>query len=75
MAEGHRPGRRAGKTLLRLAGWKASRWGLRGELLDPVTSRPGPALAVVNALLNHIREALGDVVADAANCTVWAEAD
>lgn len=98
-------------TLLRLAGWKAGRWGLRGELLDPVTSRPGPALAVVNALVNHIREALEDigdlerveklmdnllyagtgavrqlevihrtgdledVVADAANCTVWAEAD
>ncbi|WP_461172335.1 glutamate--cysteine ligase [Arthrobacter sp. Z1-9] len=48
-------------TLLRLAGWKASRWGLRGELLDPVTSRPGPAIAVVNALVNHIREALEDI--------------
>ncbi|TDL37325.1 carboxylate-amine ligase [Arthrobacter nitrophenolicus] len=47
-------------ALLRLAGWKASRWGLRGELLDPVTSRPGPALAVVNSLLNHIRPALED---------------
>jgi len=97
--------------LLRLAGWKASRWGLRGELLDPLTYQPTPALAVVNALLNHIREALEDigdlrrveellddlldagtgasrqlevlhrtgeledVVADAANCTVWVEAD
>ncbi len=94
-------------ALLRLAGWKASRWGLRGELLDPVTSRPAPALAVVNSLINHLREALEgigdlhrveelvddllhvgtgavrqlevlhrtgaleDVVADAANCTVW----
>lgn len=47
-------------ALLRLAGWKASRWGLRGELLDPVTSRPGPALAVVNSLLNYIRPALED---------------
>jgi len=47
--------------LLRLAGWKASRWGLRGELLDPYSSRPAPALAVVNALLNHIREALEDI--------------
>jgi glutamate---cysteine ligase / carboxylate-amine ligase len=45
-------------ALLRLAGWKASRWGLRGELLDPVTSRPAPALAVVNSLINHLREAL-----------------
>jgi glutamate---cysteine ligase / carboxylate-amine ligase len=47
--------------LLRLAGWKASRWGLRGELLDPVTSHPQAALAVVNALLNHVREALADI--------------
>jgi carboxylate-amine ligase len=45
-------------VLLRLAGWKAGRWGLRGELLDPYTSRPAPALAVVNSLLIHIREAL-----------------
>jgi carboxylate-amine ligase len=48
-------------TLIRLASWKASRWGLRGELLDPHTHRPAPALAVVNALLNHIREALEDI--------------
>ncbi|MDQ0674054.1 carboxylate-amine ligase [Pseudarthrobacter siccitolerans] len=47
-------------ALLRLAGWKASRWGLRGELLDPLTSRPSSALAVVNTLLNHIRPALED---------------
>ncbi|TLM72926.1 glutamate--cysteine ligase [Pseudarthrobacter sp. NamB4] len=48
-------------ALLRLAGWKASRWGLRAELLDPVTGRPSPALGVVNSLLNHIREALQDL--------------
>lgn len=48
-------------ALLRLAGWKASRWGLRGELLDPHTHRPAPALAVVNSLLNHIRDALADI--------------
>lgn len=46
--------------LLRLACWKAGRWGLRGELLDPATSRPVPALAVVNALLEHILGALED---------------
>ena len=45
-------------ALLRLAGWKASRWGLRGELLDPHTAHPTPALAVVNSLMNHIRPAL-----------------
>jgi len=48
-------------ALLRLAGWKASRWGLRGELLDPRTHRPAPALAVVNALLNYVHEALVDM--------------
>ena len=48
-------------ALLRLAGWKASRWGLRGELLDPHTHRPAPALAVVNSLLNHVRGALEDM--------------
>ncbi|VXB96875.1 Putative glutamate--cysteine ligase 2-1 [Arthrobacter sp. 9AX] len=97
--------------LLRLAGWKASRWGLGGDLLDPVSYQPTPAVAVVNALLEHIMEALEDsgdlhrveeliddllyagtgasrqlevlhrtgeledVVADAANCTVWIPAD
>ena len=44
-----------------LAGWKASRWGLRGELLDPQTHRPAAALAVVNSLLNHIHDALADI--------------
>ncbi|MDQ0767876.1 carboxylate-amine ligase [Pseudarthrobacter defluvii] len=48
-------------ALLRLAGWKASRWGLQDELLDPHTHRPAPALAVVNSLLNHVRGALGDI--------------
>ncbi|MFF1252935.1 glutamate--cysteine ligase [Pseudarthrobacter sp. NPDC058329] len=48
-------------ALLRLASWKASRWGLRGELLDPVTSRPVPALAVVNSLMSHIGAALADI--------------
>ncbi|SLK13944.1 carboxylate-amine ligase [Arthrobacter sp. P2b] len=50
----------APSALIRLAGWKASRWGLRGELLDPHTHRPVPALAVVNSLLNHIHGALED---------------
>ena len=51
----------APSALLRLAAWKASRWGLRGELLDPHTHRPASALAVVNSLLNHIRGALEDM--------------
>jgi len=48
-------------ALLRLAAWKASRWGLRGELLDPHTHRPAPALGVVNSLLHHIHGALKDM--------------
>ncbi|WP_142057059.1 glutamate--cysteine ligase [Pseudarthrobacter sp. B4EP4b] len=47
--------------LVRLATWKASRWGLRGKLLDPLTLQPAAALAVVNVLLDHIREALEDM--------------
>jgi glutamate---cysteine ligase / carboxylate-amine ligase len=45
-------------ALLRLAGWKASRWGLRGDLLHPLTRRPAPAVTVITALLTHIRDAL-----------------
>ncbi|MET1085937.1 MAG: glutamate--cysteine ligase [Arthrobacter sp.] len=98
-------------ALVRLASWKASRWGLGGELLDPLTFQPAAAITVVNALMDHIREALEDigdlhrveeliddllsvgtgavrqlevahrtaeledVVADAADCTVWVPAD
>lgn len=47
-------------ALLRLAGWKAGRWGLRGDLLDPLTHRPAPAVRVVNGLVHHIRGALED---------------
>ncbi|HTK64906.1 MAG TPA: glutamate--cysteine ligase [Pseudonocardia sp.] len=46
--------------LLRLAGWRAGRSGLEGELLDPVTLRPAPAEAVMEQLLEHVRPALED---------------
>jgi carboxylate-amine ligase len=45
-------------AMLRLAGWKAGRWGLQGDLLDPLTNRPVPALTVLNGLVQHIRDAL-----------------
>ena len=45
-------------ALLRLANWQASREGLAGDLLDPVTSRPRPARDVVGDLLEHVRPAL-----------------
>ncbi|MER5717935.1 glutamate--cysteine ligase [Streptomyces sp. NPDC002132] len=47
-------------SLLRLAGWQASRSGLTGELLHPATMRRAPAETVVNALLDHVSDALAD---------------
>ncbi|MFJ9738226.1 glutamate--cysteine ligase [Streptomyces sp. NPDC101166] len=47
-------------SLLRLAGWQASRSGLTGELLHPATMRRAPAETVVNALLDHVSDALSD---------------
>ncbi|GLW62639.1 putative glutamate--cysteine ligase 2 [Actinomadura rubrobrunea] len=44
--------------LLRLAMWRASRSGLRGDLVHPVTHRAADARAVVSALLEHAAPAL-----------------
>lgn len=44
--------------LLRAATWKASRWGLEEDLLEPLTMRPHPAREVVAALVDHVRPAL-----------------
>ncbi|MFF9510941.1 glutamate--cysteine ligase [Streptomyces sp. NPDC014724] len=49
-----------GAGLLRMAAWQASRWGLEGRLLHPRTMRPRPAPEVVDALLQHVRDALED---------------
>ena len=46
--------------LLRLATWQAARWGIDGDLLDPLTSRPRASREVVGALLEHVRPALRD---------------
>ena len=46
--------------LLRVAGWRAGRSGLTGDLVDPRTGRPAPAAEVVHALVAHVREALTD---------------
>jgi carboxylate-amine ligase len=46
--------------LLRLAAWRASRDGLGGELLDPMSGRPAPARQVLDGLLDHVRDALED---------------
>ena len=46
--------------LLRLAAWRASRSGLDGALLNPVTGQPEQAATVVHMLLDHCRDALAD---------------
>lgn len=47
-------------AVLRLASWRASLSGLRGELVDPVTGVAQPAGEVVRALLAHVGPALRD---------------
>ncbi len=49
---------------LHLATWRASRSGLEGDLVHPVTGRGAPAETVVRALLGHVGDALTE--ADAA---------
>lgn len=45
-------------ALLRLASWQASRAGVGGDLLDPLTAQPRPAVDVVADLLEHVGPAL-----------------
>ncbi|MFJ4690700.1 glutamate--cysteine ligase [Streptomyces sp. NPDC088766] len=47
-------------SLLRLAGWRAAKSGLTGDLLHPVTMRPASFETVVRALVDHVSEALAD---------------
>ncbi len=46
--------------LIRLAGWKAGRYGLTSELVHPPTGTSRPAADVMDALLEHVGEALRD---------------
>jgi carboxylate-amine ligase len=46
--------------ILRLAAWRASRSGLDDDLLNPLTGQPEPARVVAKALLEHVRDALGE---------------
>lgn len=48
-------------NLLRLAGWRAARSGLDGDLVHPITGRPAPARTVVEALLDYTGPALSEV--------------
>ena len=62
IADGSPPLRQR-RDVLDAAMWQASRYGLSGELLDPSTVSPRPAVDVVRALVDHVRpglEAHGD---------------
>lgn len=50
--------------VVRAAGWRAARWGLGGDLVDPREGTPRPAPHVLSTLLEHVAPALsanGDV--------------
>ncbi len=47
-------------SLLRLATWQAARYGVEGDLLDPVTLRRAPALEIVSALVSHVAQSVHD---------------
>jgi glutamate---cysteine ligase / carboxylate-amine ligase len=55
-----RPAPAVRSELLRVAAWRAARWGLAGELVHPGTGRPAPAAEVLHALLEAVRPALAD---------------
>jgi carboxylate-amine ligase len=44
--------------VLRLSTWRASRSGVDGALVHPVTGTPAPAGVVLDALVDHVRDAL-----------------
>ncbi|MDQ0000661.1 glutamate--cysteine ligase [Pseudarthrobacter sulfonivorans] len=44
--------------MLRLASWRASRFGIEDDLIHPELNRPHPAETCVKALLDHIRPVL-----------------
>jgi glutamate---cysteine ligase / carboxylate-amine ligase len=44
--------------MLRIAAWQASRTGVTGALVHPLTWRPAPAADVLNALVEHVTPAL-----------------
>ena len=46
--------------VLAAAVWSAARHGLSGPGVDPVTARQVPAVELVEALLEHVSDALGD---------------
>jgi carboxylate-amine ligase len=57
-AGGDVPGQRV--EMLRLASWRASRSGLEYSLLNPASGLPESAAVTVNALFDHVRDALDE---------------
>lgn len=55
-----RPAPEVGAPLVRLAMWKAGRYGLTGELVDPDTGTSKPAADVLASLVDHVGDALRD---------------
>ena len=48
------------QPIIRLATWKAGRYGLTGDLVDPVSGTARPAADVMGVLLDHVDDALVD---------------
>lgn len=47
-------------SVLRMANWKSSRFGINHHLLHPLEQKPYPAADVVGALVHHVRRALSE---------------
>ncbi len=54
------PAPQVASSLIALASWRASRSGIHGELIDPLTCRPMRAVDVVMSFFDHVRPALAD---------------
>lgn len=50
----------AAAAMLRLSTWQSGRYGVGGDLLDPMTLHPRPAAAVLADLVEHVRPALAE---------------
>jgi carboxylate-amine ligase len=51
---------RVRQELLRAANWRAARYGMSGELVDPVRAEALPAERMVERLVEHVRPALAE---------------
>jgi carboxylate-amine ligase len=54
------PAPAVGIPLIRAATWRASRWGITDDLVQPLTGRREPAWQVIEELIEHLEPALRD---------------